>query len=392
MMQKKDKDISPSSERAIRGNYDAAIKTAQVFLSEEKIKSFNVKASDNPSLYIRIEQVDPASKVYDKFSLEAQVSGVNDGVIPVEKVYHYGRVRNSQQSSFYRLKVDKSKPLMRVQIAFNSDNLDFCIRDTEGYQRTNITFKSTEKARGKVYVTINVNTNKELYFLYIYKKTQDTTNELLNNYAFKYINAKDESELIDYKISGSPKIEVSEYPEQDLDVIQGTFNKLDIEPGKANVTYFFKVVENSTHVYKEEINTIAVTESPAYTIFERNPLDDSGKITIIASGYISNWCYLNVIAQVQQNNILEYVAYEGKVQVRPNKDGSKSTKDNSVLFFVVGGILLMIVAALIVIIFIFQQRNKNLLNQVKHVSFQQTNSSNNVDPNLLLQKSQPKPE
>ena len=389
---KKDKDISPSSERAIRGNYDAAIKTAQVFLSEEKIKSFNVKASDNPSLYIRIEQVDPASKVYDKFSLEAQVSGVNDGVIPVEKVYHYGRVRNSQQSSFYRLKVDKSKPLMRVQIAFNSDNLDFCIRDTEGYQRTNITFKSTEKARGKVYVTINVNTNKELYFLYIYKKTQDTTNELLNNYAFKYINAKDESELIDYKISGSPKIEVSEYPEQDLDVIQCTFNKLDIEPGKANVTYFFKVVENSTHVYKEEINTIAVTESPAYTIFERNPLDDSGKITIIASGYISNWCYLNVIAQVQQNNILEYVAYEGKVQVRPNKDGSKSTKDNSVLFFVVGGILLMIVAALIVIIFIFQQRNKNLLNQVKHVSFQQTNSSNNVDPNLLLQKSQPKPE
>ena len=63
---------------------------------------------------------------------------------------------------------------MRVQIAFNSDNLDFCIRDTEGYQRTNITFKSTEKARGKVYVTINVNTNKELYFLYIYKKKVST--------------------------------------------------------------------------------------------------------------------------------------------------------------------------------------------------------------------------
>ena len=52
----------------------------------------------------------------------------------------------------------------------------------------------------------------------------------------------------------------------------------------------------------------------------------------------------------------------------------------------------MIVAALVVIIIIFQQRNKNLLNQVKHVSFQQTNSNNNVDPNLLLQKSQPKPE
>jgi hypothetical protein len=41
---------------------------------------------------------------------------------------------------------------------------------------------------------------------------------------------------------------------------------------------------------------------------------------------------------------------------------------------------------------IFQQRNKNLLNQVKHVSFQQTNSNNNVDPNLLLQKSQQNPQ
>ena len=389
---KKDKDISPSSERAIKGNYDTALKTAQVFLSEEKIKSFNIKESDNPSLYIRIEQVDPPSKVYDKFTLEAQVSGVNDGVIPVEKVYHYGRVRNTQQSSFYRLKVDKSKPLMRIQIAFNSDNLDFCVKDTEGYGRTNITFEHAEKARGKVYVTIKVNTNKELYYLYIYKKTQEETNELLNNYAFKYINGKDESELIDFKIHDSPKIEYSESDEQGLHLISCKFNKLEVDNGKANITYFFKVVENSTHVYKEEINTIAVTESPAYTVFERNPLDEGGKITLVASGDLNNWCYLNVIAQIEQNNILEYVAYEGTVQIRPNKGGSNSDKDNSVLFFVVGGILLMIVAALIVIIFIFQQRNKNLLNQVKHVSFQQTNSNNNVDPNLLLQKSQPKPE
>ena len=165
---KKDKDISPSTERAVEGNYDAALKTAQVFLSEEKIRSFNIKASDNPSLYIRIEEADPGSKQYDKFSLEAQVSGINDGVIPVEKVYHYGRVRNNMQSSVYRLKADKSKSLMRIQIAFNSDNLDFCIRDNEGYQRSNMTFKSVEKARGKVYVTIDTTLiNRELYYLYI---------------------------------------------------------------------------------------------------------------------------------------------------------------------------------------------------------------------------------
>ena len=58
------------------------------------------------------------------------------------------------------------------------------------------------------------------------------------------------------------------------------------------------------------------------------------------------------------------------------------------MFVVVGVILIAIVIGLVITIFIFQQKNKNLLNQVKHVSFQQTNSNNNVDPNLLLQKSQ----
>ena len=391
---KKDKDISPSTERAVEGNYDGALKTAQVFLSEEKIRSFNIKSSDNPSLYIRVEESNPGSRDYDKFALEAQVSGVNDGVIPVEKVYHYGRVRNNMQSSYYRLRADKSKPLMRVQIAFNSKNLDFCIRDTEGYQRSNMTFKSVESARGKVYVTIDTTlTNRELYYLYIYKKVQGNTNELLNNYAFKYINAKTDSEFIDYKIVGnSPKVEITELHEQELHIITCTFNKLDIDYDKANVTYFLRVVENSTLQYGEEVNTIAVTESRAHISFERNPIVSGNKISLTASGYIENWCYINVIAQIQANNVIEYVAYEGKVEIRPNKSGSNKPKDYSVLFFVVGGILLMIVAGLIVIIFIFQQRNKNLLNQVKHVSFQQTNSNNNVDPNLLLQKSQPKPE
>ena len=64
------------------------------------------------------------------------------------------------------------------------------------------------------------------------------------------------------------------------------------------------------------------------------------------------------------------------------------------MFVVVGIILIAIVIGLIVTIFIFQQKNKNLLNQVKHVSFQQTNTNpnNNVDPNLLLQKSQENPQ
>jgi hypothetical protein len=209
----------------------------------------------------------------------------------------------------------------------------------------------------------------------------------LNNYAFKYFNGKTEEELIDYKILGSPEITITESKEELKDSIKCTFNKIDLQDGEANITYFFKVVENKTHHYGEEVNTIAVTESPYFTVYERNPKDNNGKITLTAVGYdLSNWVYLNVIAQIQQNNILEYVSYNGKVFVRPNPNKettpSKETEEesNHTALFVIVVILVVIAVALVVVIVIFQQRNKALLNQVKTVSFQQTNT--NTDPML----------
>ena len=395
---KKDRDVTPPLERSVIGNYDTALKTAQIFLSQEKINTYNLKEEDNPTIYVRIEKMmEYEEKVFNKFSVEAQISGVNDGVIPVEKVYHYGRVRNTVWgANFYRLRVDKSKKYMRVQIAFNGNNLNYVISDKSDLrQYTNITFHRNETVGGKGLVTIKVDQEKNFYYLYIFKRERTISEEFLNNYAFKYINGKEESDFYDYPISESPEINIEESKEGSQDVIKCTFNKLNVEDGKANITYFFKVVENLTHIYGEEINTVAVTESPYYSVYERNPKDTNGKITLIAKGSLSNWVYLNVIAQIQQNNVLEYVAYNGKKHLRPYKGGEQDdiknlSSDNTAMFVIIGIILIAIVIGLIVTIFIFQQKNKNLLNQVKHVSFQQTNTTpnNNVDPNLLLQKSQ----
>ena len=289
-------------------------------MSEEIIHGYNISESDNPCLYIRIDKnANINEKIFRKFSVEVEVSGINEGIIPEEQIYHYGKVRNFvRQISYYRLRVDQFRPYMRIQIAFNSDNLDFVVSEDEN-QRVNTTFLKTEKARGKIYITLKVKEDKELYYLYIFKKQRFSSDELLNNYAFKYINVKDESELIDYLFTDSSEISISESKEGNMDIITCTFNKIDIEPGKANITYFFKVVENSTYIYGEEINTIAVTESPYYTVYERNPFDIDGKIILTARGInLSNWVYLNVIAQIQQNNVLEYISYNGKKNIRPN--------------------------------------------------------------------------
>ena len=386
---KKNQDLRPT-EKEIFGYYDTALKTAQIFLSEDIIKSYNVKESDNPTIYIRIEKVEEnwfKDNSGKQFSIEAQVSGVNDGVIPVEKIYHYGRVRNTAwKETCYRLKTDKNRPIMRIQMAFNSNNLDFVVSEKEN-TRTNTTFLHTEKERGKVYITLNIKENQELYYLYIYKKDNTLSEVHLNNYAFKYLNARNESEIYDYPIYKSPEIQISEQIENGEDVINCTFNKLDIDSDKANITYFFKVVENSTYYYGEDCNTIAVTESPYYSVYQRNPKDNKGEITLSARGDLSNWVYLNVIAQVQQNNVLEYISYNGKYFLRPDPNKNDSSDSNSyTVYIIVGSVLLVIILGLVIFIIIYKMKNKNLMSQVQHVSFQKTNS--NSDPNLLLQKSQ----
>ena len=387
---KKDPDLQPSFDKAIIGHYDTALRTAQIFLSEDVIDSFNIKEEDNPTLYITVDKSEELKDdLFANFTVEAQVSGLNDGVIPVEKVYHYGRLQeNSFGYNVYRLRTNKNKPVMRIQIAFNSRFLDFTISDTDE-SRANITYMQAEKSRGKVTATFKTKETVEIYYLFIYRRTRSEIDNYLNNYAFNYITAKSESDFFNYTILRSPEIETQESKEDDLDVIKCTFNKIDVEPGYANITYFFKVVDNRTHYYGEEINTVAITESPFFTIYKRNPIDDDGKITLIAKSYdLANWVYLNVIAQIQRENVVEFVAYNGKTFVRPAPEGSSSSSggDNTTLFIVVGVILLIIVIGLVVTIFLFQMRNKSLLNQVKAVSFQKTNS--NTDPNLLLQQSQ----
>ena len=133
-----------------------------------------------------------------------------------------------------------------------------------------------------------------------------------------------------------------------------------------------------------------MTESPYYTTYERNPKDNNGEITLTAKGKLSNWVYLNVIAQVQQNNVIEYISYNGKMILRPSPDSEKDNtpSDNDsgtdiTLFLITGGILVVILLGLIIAIIFSKVRNRRLLEQVKNVSFQKTN--NNTDPNLLLQ-------
>jgi len=395
---KKDKSMRPSEDISVKGYYDPAIKTALLYLSQEKIDSYNLKESDNPNLYVRIDKgLIYKEEVFSFFNVEAEISGINDFVSPVEKVYHYGKFGADQDIIFYPLKLAKQNSFLRIQVALNSDLLDFAITDAIRATRNSTFsyFKST-KERGKVIVTLIKPQDKDTLYLNFFRKDKDKKDERLSNYAFKYINAEAETDFFDYKMM-SPNISLN--IENNGSTIKCTFNKVHVDADDYDITYFLKVIENKSYIYGEEMTTIAVTESPGYVYYERNPQtipEDQDKILMTASDEYSevlkNYAVITIIAQIRQKNIIEYVAYNSIMNVRPSPDSDKGgdaepTSNNAVIFGVVGGVLGAIVIGLVIVIVYFQMKNKTLLNQVKHVSFQKTNT--NMDPNLLLQKNKP---
>ena len=399
---KKDKTIKPSEEISIKGYYDPAIRTALLYLSKEKIDSYNIKDSENPYLYVNIDKNSfYKEEKFDFFNVEADISGINDFIYPIEKIYHYGKMGADQDIIFYPLKLARNKDFLRIQVALNSDQLDFSLsRDPQSTSNITFPYSRCSKERGKVIITVTKPQDLDMLFLNFFRKDKSKNDERLSNYAFKYINGNEETDFFDYKMM-SPNITISEKSDK---FINCTFNKIHVDADDAEIIYFLKIVNYSTYIKEgeegEEMNTIAVTESPALIYYHKNPLPldgDEDKISITGqddfyTNVFNNYAYINVIAQIQQKNIIEYVAYNGikndNPPIPPSDKGDKPSpsSNNVVIFGVVGGVLGAIVIGLVVVIVYFQMKNKTLLNQVKHVSFQKTNT--NMDPNLLLQKQQ----
>ena len=98
-----------------------------------------------------------------------------------------------------------------------------------------------------------------------------------------------------------------------------------------------------------------------------------------------------VLAQIRDGPITEYVAYKSIVEISPGKHrekkGSKNGDDDNTTLYAIIGIsvgLLVIVAVLVVIILIYNARNKDLMDQVQKISFVKSGAKPKDDLNLLL--------
>ena len=318
------------------GKYDPVLKTAHIFVSKEIFKSYNIKPKEIPTVLISIDK----SQTYieqelEIFSIITEINQNNNNVVPPENIYHYGKL-GDEYSSFYKLRNDKDKKYMIIEISFNSDSLNFAISNE--ISRTNKTnlIAQYKKGKGKILLTINEGYNEEFIYLNIFKKSSSSDNLELNNYVFKYSNVNNEEEFLDYKILDNNDILNAEEKTEfgtDKTFIECSFNKIDIEKNKANITYFLRAFDSQIYIEKESYESIAFMESDyLYTVYEINPSDNNGIITLRANISSTDILYLQVIALVEEGDDYEYISYKGyeyhKPIPQPEEEEKEEEKEN----------------------------------------------------------------
>ena len=386
--------FEPSELNKMDGLYDPAIKTATVFIPDYIIDYvMRVEPEDYPTLLLYIgKSAAYREKKYETFSAEAQFTRINSLVIPVEKVYNYAKFEGLK-THYYKLKTHKVKKIMKIVISFNSWELSWAIGDIQSAHLNTTNYNiATNIRNGKITVTLTpINKLLDFVYLNIWKTTPDQDEDFkLQNYAFEYINIEKEEEFFDFQIKDdNASLTYSEKANGDKTTIECKFNRIDVNKDEANVTYFLKIADAKDRVKKENFQTIAATETPYYTKYERNPQNQNGQITLSATGDFSNWGLIQVIAQIQKGKALEYVAYQPQLKERetPTDDGKGDgdkggNNGNTGLFIGISIGLVIVIVGLVAIVIYFQKRNQSLVKQVKHVSFQ----NNSTDPDLLLVK------
>ena len=401
-------DINNAKE----GEFDPALQTGQLLLTSDLLESI---IKDNyPTLYLALEK-QKNDVVYKKIRLELTANQKNSEIPVTEKLYQYGAILQKEDMHSYKLKVDNYTGYMRIQFSTNSKYINFSINEEKG-NKVNATYEFDRKVEtGKVFVTFK-KPNKDFIYLNVFLDENPVNISKSNNYVFKYINSGDIQYFIEYPINNNnAKIDVNISGTSDNIKLNVTFNKI-IKKDDVYVVYSLKVVQKS-EISKEELNNvIAMSCSQALVKQIINPNGD--KISMDIENIGKDKYYIQVIAQIRDGPIIEYVAYEPyylsdnyipkendtnppsdelppKNDTNPPSDekppkNNKNNNNNKTLIWIIAGVgggLLLILVVLVIIVVFYHCKSKDLLEQVNKISFAQDDKKDKNE-NLLLDENE----
>ena len=339
-----------SNTNPIKGKFNSLLFVSNIYLSIEDMEQFKVK--ENPWIYIQISS--KRDLQLTKLILGSTISQVNSLIYPSERIYHYGEIHN-EKKIVYKLAGNKKYHLMRLEIGFNSNLINYSIKRINSetnyiYNDTNLNIIKESSINGRGLLTIYFENVEDIY-LTIFNKD---INSKLTNYVFKYIYAEKTGDFKNYYILNDDL----SFNEKDSII---SINKINNIPNSCIVDCFVKIIDEDNYIQNEEIKTIAITQSIGNSNIKGTNQND---LIIFYINYDKNKmnfysnAYCKIIGETYD---IDYLSYNGLIINDRNQNGP--TKDDLSLYIIIISISVFFI--LLIIIFgiylcIIKRRNNIL--------------------------------
>jgi len=370
-------------DNEINCEYDGILRTSSIYISKEKIKSYNI--NDNPILLLSLSnnKLKEYSNIkYIKFN--SYISQQEIEISPNNKKYYYGKLNNN--NSIYKIKINFiNRRYIKIVFSSNNDNLlDWSINRKEN-SKVNDTFKEMKSEIKNGITTLTFKSSKS-YFLYLnifLRNNNNLVNNLDLSYSFK-VSDSPKNDFIKYSIVNDDKLKLEKTLVNSNYNYRIILNEISEIKENADITYFVKLLNRTSN--KEELKD-GIYLSNLNNIFEmKNKKSENGKISLdIYNISDKEYNYVKVIALIddKNRNNYEYISYKGRNldididkgdKINPSGSSNNSTK---IIIIIVIIVFILVIGGIVgYFTYKYIKSGQNLLNKVNSISFQDEKNSN----------------
>jgi len=351
-------DVLIDSLNSVGFIYEPSLRTGFIRFTKEQIKNNNINQNDNPYLYIKIEKTSDEI-MFKRLNLEI-TANQEDLLYPInENIYQYGELNEKENKKEYILKNNLKNKNIVFEFSSLNDNILFNLTDESEnivYEKINEKYKNGKK----IYI-FKIDSDNNLIKLII---------SIINNsnkeyYTFKYYSIENDKKYIDYSIEND-ELSVERQKSKNgidykiiLDPITNTEN--------LKINYIVKFVNNKDNYFPNQ--SIAILGGDENYIKEfNNILSNNNKITLEIKDIKGLPTYIQVVAQINDKGINEFLSY--KYYILPQDDPEEESSNTLIIIISVIIIVIIIITLIVIIFMIRRRKNKDLVNDINKIDNQ----------------------
>jgi len=319
-------------KKSVDGVFDVAFGT--LLLTEDDIKRIYGTETLGPIyLFLSIEKVNNDAPSFSTLGLESsiysyfQMGGVRS--IP-EGVYLNGKASSKidEDRFLYLLQLNRNRPYLRVEYATISNQIRFIIStNVNANHSDNFPGLKNEEISGRKLITVRLsnqffNQYQNLYVIII--KNQENIDPQLDYFVFQYLTAERETDFIEFIEKDKSGLEV--------DTSVKNVYKIKLDPIKSyNIIYYIKGGYKNGRIPDEEINTIAISESPGTYMQVIDPPYNSQEKLEFTLNCAEELSYIKVMAGVTKKEKRLFYLYTPYEFEEPEPDPIDIKKSDALI-------------------------------------------------------------